>query len=369
MGCTRREALAGLAGVWLAGREAWGVAQSWDGWWSEVTAGLAAGAAPGGAVWAAIDGEVKLHAAAGSATLEPQPEPLRIEMFFDLASVTKAVATTSCILALMDDGRLDIHAPAAEHLPELAEYGKGDITTLQLLRHCAGYAPFVQFYRTCQSRSEVREKVMATPLAHPAGTETVYSDIGFLTLGFLIEAVTGQREDEFLRDRVMTPLGLAEQLRYLPPDPANCVATEKDGWRGRLIRGEVHDENASACGGVAGHAGLFGQVEAVGRFGQAMLDGQWFSVTTGSELFKVRDDISKDRFWLGWKRLRYDTTDETAFGHDGFTGTLLWVSPACRLVVALLTNRVHPTRANRVIYEHRTRWIHEAALLAGGTEA
>lgn len=359
--------MAGLAGLWLAGREAWGVAQSWQAWWQDVTAGLAAGAAPGGAVWAAVDGDVKLHAAAGNATLEPAPEPLRPDMWFDLASVTKAIATTSCILALVDDGRLDLDAPAAEHLPVLAEHGKADITPRQLLRHCAGYAPFVQYYRRCHSRDEVRDAVLATPLAQPPNTETVYSDIGFLTLGFLVEAVTGQREDEYLRERVLTPLGLADGLGYLPADPAACVATEQDTWRGRLIRGEVHDENAYACGGVAGHAGLFGQVAAVGRFGQAMLDGGWLGDGVRRDLFTVRHDISEQRFWLGWKRLRYDTTDQAAFGHDGFTGTLLWISPACGLVIALLTNRVHPTRNNRVIYDHRPRWIHEAALLAGGT--
>jgi CubicO group peptidase (beta-lactamase class C family) len=359
----------GLAGLWLAGREVWGVAQDWQGWWADVQAGLAAGAAPGGAVWAAVDGQVVLHQAAGSATLEPAPEPLRTSMRFDLASVTKAIATTSCILALMDDGKLDIDAPAAEILPALGEHGKGAITPRQLITHSAGLPAWVHFYKTCASRDEVRDAVLATSLASAPGTETVYSDVGFLTLGFLIEAVTAQREDAYLRERVLTPLDLAGGLGYLPPEPAECVATERDTWRGKLIRGEVHDENAFACGGVAGHAGLFGQVDAVGRFGQSMLDGGWLSEATRAELFRVREDVAGERFWLGWKRLRYDTTDKAAFGHDGFTGTLLWISPACGLVIALLTNRVHPTRANRVIYEHRPRWMHEAAMLAGGEAA
>jgi len=366
---TRRDAMMGLAGLWLAGREAWGVAQDWQGWWADVTAGLAAGAAPGGAVWVAVNGEVKLHEAAGSATLEPAPEPLRKDMRFDLASVTKAIATTSCILALTDDGKLDLDAPAAELLPALAAHGKGALTPRQLMTHATGLPPWVHFYKTCRSRDAVREAVLATPLAQPPNTATVYSDVGFLTLGFLIEALTGQREDVYLRERVLAPLGLADGLGYLPANPAECVATEQDTWRGRLIRGEVHDENASACDGVAGHAGLFGQVAAVGRFGQAMLAGQWLGEATRADLFRVRDDLSAARVGLGWKRLQYDTTDQAAFGHDGFTGTLLWISPACGLVIALLTNRVHPTRANRVIYDHRPRWIHEAALLAGGEAA
>lgn len=341
----------------------------WSQWWRGVKEGLAAGAAPGAAVWAAVGGEVVLHASAGLATTLPEPEPLGLAMQFDLASVTKAIATTSCLLALSDTGRLDLNAPAAEHLPELAAHGKGAVTAVQLMRHCAGFAPFVQYYRTCPTREAVREAVLATPLAREPGEATVYSDIGFLTLGFLVEAVSGQREDAWFRDAIATPLGLADGLGYLPADPAECVATEQDAWRGRLIRGEVHDENAAACGGVAGHAGLFGQAAAVGQFGQAMLADELFGEATRRDLFTVRDDVSKRRFWLGWKRLTYDTTDSLAFGHDGFTGTLLWVSPACGLVIALLTNRVHPTRANRVLYDYRPRWIHQAALLAGGTAA
>ncbi|MBI2302945.1 MAG: beta-lactamase family protein [Armatimonadetes bacterium] len=335
----------------------------WDIWWRSVTDGLDAGAAPGGAVWLAVDGKVELHEAHGHARVEPMAQPLDLGMWFDLASVTKAVATTTCVVALVEGGRLELDRPAAAHLPELASAGKAAVTPRHLLTHTAGLPPFDQYYRHCADRASVRAAVLATQRTGDVAGGPVYSDVGFLTLGFLTEAVTGQRQDAFLRDRILTPAGLADRLGYLPTDHERCVATERCAWRGRVMQGEVHDENAWRCDGVAGHAGLFGTVEGVGRFAQAVLERRILSADTWSEVFRPREDAAAQSFWLGWKRLGYDADDPAAFGHDGFTGTLVWVSPQRRMVLALLTNRVHPTRENRILYEHRPAWVHQAAML------
>ncbi|MCC7491530.1 MAG: beta-lactamase family protein [Fimbriimonadaceae bacterium] len=337
----------------------------WQTWWTDLCRDLDTGCAPGAAVWLAVRGEVLLHTCHGHATLLPRPEPLGPEQWFDLASVSKAVGTTSCLLTLLGDGGLDLDQPAARWLPELAEHGRASITARHLLTHSAGFAPFVQYYRTCQTREQVRARVLATPLRRPPGTAVVYSDIGFLTLGFLLEAITGERQDTWFERRIAAPLGLGGELLYRPPDPQRCVATEQCEFRGRLIRGEVHDENAWAADGVAGHAGLFGTVAGVGRLAQAVLERRLATPAALDEAFRVRDDIAAESFWLGWKRLQYDAGDATAFGHDGFTGTLVWVSPQRQMVLALLTNRVHPTRANRRLYDFRPGWVHQAALLAG----
>lgn len=337
----------------------------WQAWWNDVVAGLDSGAAPGGAAWVAVGDEVVCHAAHGHATLEPEPVPLELGHRFDLASVTKAIATTSCVMALVEDEAVALDASAAAYLPELADHGKVDLTVRELLTHTSGLPAWVHFYDTCANRAEVRAAVLSTPLESQPGEECRYSDVGFLTLGFLVEAVAGRREDVYLRERVLARLGF-DALGYGPIPAEQAVATELCKVRRRLVRGEVHDENAWTCGGVAGHAGLFGTVEAVGRFGLAMLRGEVFAPGTAAEMFRERQDVAAERFWLGWKRLQYDSGDGTAFGHDGFTGTLLWVCPARELVVGLLTNRVHPTRDNRRIYDLRPGWIAAAAELARG---
>ncbi len=339
---------------------------NWADWWSWVCAGLDGGAAPGGAAWIAVAGEVVVHDCHGWAAEVPQREPLRRDQRFDLASVTKAISTTSCVMALVEDGRVALDAAAAEYLPELAQWGKGAVTVRHLLTHTAGLAPFLRLYESSGTREEMQRRVLQAGLETTPGSRVTYSDLGFMTLGFLVEQVTGQRQDRYLAERVLAPLGLADELGYGPVPAASAVATEDCPWRQRVMRGEVHDENAYACAGVAGHAGLFGTVAAVGRFGQALLSGRLLAEATRRLLFAERHDVAARQFWLGWKRLDYESGDPLAFGHDGFTGTLLWVCPARRLVVALLTNRVHPSRDNRRLYDRRPAWVNAAARLASG---
>ena len=327
----------------------------WQAWWREVCAGVDAGAAPGVSTWVSVRGEVVVDAVHGLAQSEPTPIPLTPELRFDLASVTKALSTTLCVMALVEDGRLDLDRPVA-----------GALTPRLLLTHQSGLPAHRLYYQTCADRDDVRRAVLHTGPETTPGTFVVYSDVGFLRLGFLTEELTNQRQDEWLRARLLGPAGVADALGYGPLPPEQAVATERCLLRGLVIRGEVHDENAWRCDGVAGHAGLFGTAAAVGRFTQALVRGEVLAPATLTQMLAVRHDHAGERFLLGWKRLSYDTEDTMAFGHDGFTGCLVWVAPRWDLVLVLLTNRVHPSRDNRLIYDLRPDWVRHAARLAAG---
>ncbi|HAZ64869.1 MAG TPA: esterase [Armatimonadetes bacterium] len=338
-------------------------------WWRSVTKGIDAGAAPGVACWVQRRGEVVLHDCHGLAAAKPEPDPVRLDMWWDLASLSKALSTTLCALKLAEDGRLPLDVPLGQSVP--GPFAEDDrlafITPRLLLTHTTGLPSWRRFYRTYQSRAEVREALLATNPTQPAGRGCVYSDLGFLLLGFAIEAAAGQRQDEFLEESILTPLGLSGRLRYGPLPPEDCAATEDCPWRGYIARGEVHDENCAACDGVSGHAGVFATAESVGLLLEAVMRRRLLTAETWNDCFTVREDVAAGRFWLGFKRLGYESGDETAFGHDGFTGTLGWVCPREELVVALLTNRVHPTRQNSLLYDYRPRWIADLAKLAGET--
>ncbi|MBI5835137.1 MAG: beta-lactamase family protein [Armatimonadetes bacterium] len=329
---------------------------------------MATGAAPGAQCWVWHRGQVVLDETWGLATTLPAPEPLSRSQVFDLASLTKALSTTWCVLALVDDGKLCLDQPLGQAVPALFEHDRrlAHLTPRWLLTHQAGLPPFRLFYRLGRDRETIKAALLASDLVRPPGTACEYSDLGFMLLGFAVEAASGQRQDIFLQERVLKPLGLAGQLVYGPLAPETTAATEVCAWRGALVRGEVHDENAAACGGVAGHAGLFATAPAAGQALLAMMQRKLLSAPLWAEVFTPRADVSGAAFWLGLKRLGYESGDARAFGHDGFTGTLAWASPERELVVALLTNRVHPTRENRRLYDLRPDWIAALARLAKG---
>jgi CubicO group peptidase (beta-lactamase class C family) len=339
---------------------------NFDPWWRAVCADLDAGAAPAAACVIRRGPRTLFAGCHGWATTLPQPEPLRPCQRFDLASVTKAVATTTLALSLWQDGDLDLDALLSAAAPALLAPGHalGGLTPRLLLTHQSGLPACGDFYRRCPDRAAVRAAVLATPLERDPGSEAVYSDVGFLLLGFVLERLAGRRLDELFAERLARPLGLAAELGYGPIPLADAVATEVCAWRGRLVRGEVHDENARACDHVAGHAGLFGTAGALAEFGARLLAGQILAPATLAEMLRPRADVAAGRFHLGWKRFDYESGDPRCFGHDGFTGTLLWLSPANDLTVVLLTNRVHPSRANRRLNDLRPGWLTQAVALA-----
>jgi len=274
---------------------------------------------------------------AGHAALTPEREALTADHWFDLASVSKVVATTTMILALADQGRLDLDAPLATAIPDLRQYDVANAPERRLtFRDCLSHRTFLPavepIYTYGDDPNRLRAFVLQRAWRHGP---PVYSDINFILLGIAIERITGQPLSAW-------PLGAG--LGYGPP-PGPAVATEFCHWRGRVLKGVVHDENCCALGGAAGHAGLFGTVAGVLDFAQGLLDG-------GGASPAMLDAIRTPQFehrTCGWDS-RYpgwpggDACSDATIGHTGFTGTGLWIDFARGVAWTLLTNRVHPTR-------------------------
>ncbi|WP_420637162.1 glycoside hydrolase family 3 N-terminal domain-containing protein [Candidatus Palauibacter sp.] len=309
---------------------------------------------------------------------------------YDLASLTKVIATTTAVMQLVDGGDLSLETRIGEHLPEWSTGWKRDVTVRQLLTHQGGLPPFRPFWRSLEGEAEYREAIAALEPDHEPGEETVYSDIGPMTLAFLVEEITGQAFDSYLYESVFRPLGMRETW-FNPPNSlrGRIAPTEMDTvYRQRHVIGEVHDENAHALGGVAGHAGLFSTAQDLSRFGAWILaaarEGRdlapaarpapaRLAVTRSPRLgspspevvaqFVARAAAGSSRA-LGWdtpsgRSSAGDYLGEEAFGHTGFTGTSIWVDPELDLFVVLLTNRVNPTRANQKHIALR-RAVHDA---------
>lgn len=283
---------------------------------------------------------------------------------YDLASLSKVVSTTTAAMKLWETGRLDLDAPVARYIPSFARNGKAHVTIRHLLTHSAGLPPFKPYFTFCTDAAQALDTIFASPLDYVPGTRTVYSDLGMITLAKVIERITGIPLDIYARELIFAPLGMSATM-YTPPDSLvdRCAPTEYDAaWRKRLLRGTVHDETAALLGGVAGHAGLFSTARDLGRFalmliGGGELDGSRIVRRTTIDMFTRRQGASSRA--LGWDTKsslgssagRYFST--RAFGHTGFTGTSLWIDRDAGIAVVFLTNRVHPTRENRVLLGFR----------------
>jgi CubicO group peptidase (beta-lactamase class C family) len=321
-----------------------------------VRRGITAGGYPGASVivgrrgYAVFEkGYGRLGWTSSSAAVVPD------ESIYDLASLTKVVGTATAAMILYDEGRLELDAPVSRYLPAFSGGSKDEVTVRQLLTHTSGLPAGRDLRRLANSPWEARNVVMSTPLACRPGACQVYSDLGADVLGFAVEAIAGQGLDAFLSERVFTPLGMNDtHFRPALADRDRIAPTEVSSPRGYPLRGEVHDENAWALGGVAGHAGLFSTAADLSLFAQMMLNRGTYNGV------RIVSDSAVDRFTQrasGTRALGWDTTDgegtagvhmsERAYGHTGFTGTSLWIDPERDLFVVLLTNRVHAPRARR----------------------
>jgi CubicO group peptidase (beta-lactamase class C family) len=274
---------------------------------------------------------------AGMAALVPEPEELGEDHWFDLASVSKVIATTDMILTLAEQGRIDLDRPLTDAIPDLCQYDVANASERTLtFRDCLAHRTFLPavepIYTYGDDPARLRAFVLQRAWRH--GPQ-VYSDINFILLGIAVERITGAPLSDW---------PLAPGLSFGPP-PGPAVATEACSWRGRVMKGEVHDENAWALGGAPGHAGLFGTVAGVLGFAAGLLHG------TGASPFAlqaIRTPVQGHRT-CGWER-RFeswhggDACSGETIGHTGFTGTGLWVDFERGLAWTLLTNRVHPTR-------------------------
>jgi CubicO group peptidase (beta-lactamase class C family) len=298
---------------------------------------IAEGRIPGAALGIVhADGRREIRHA-GMAALVPAPEALTQDHWFDLASLSKVIATTTMILTLAEQGRIDLDRPLTDAIPDLRQYDVAHAAERELtFRDCLTHNTFLPAVEPIYTYDGDPERLRAFVLQREwKQGPPVYSDINFILLGIAFERLTGRS----MRD---WPLG--EGLRYGPP-PGPAVATEACSWRGRVMKGEVHDENCFALGGATGHAGLFGTVAGVLDFAQGLLDG---SGATPFVLHQIRTP-QRDHRTCGWEKKfdgwhGGDACSAETIGHTGFTGTGLWIDFERGVAWTLLTNRVHPTR-------------------------
>ena len=287
-------------------------------------------------------------------TLSADPIPAAADTLYDLASVSK-LFTTTCVLRLVEQGRLGLDEPVAQWMPEFVAGGKDSVTLRQILTHTSGMPDYLQLWLLEPTPEARMQRVLATPLINRPGSVYLYSDLGLIALGHLVEITLGASLDSIVRGIVTDPLHLTNTMYRPPVDLQPRIApTEDEQAVGRgMVWGEVHDENAWSLGGVAGHAGVFSTAEDVGRFAQLYLDGgsldgiRLLQTDTVAEM--TRNQIPGiDWRGLGWelnqKYYMGHLASPQTYGHTGFTGTSVVIDPRRDLIVVLLTNRVHPTR-------------------------
>jgi len=323
------------------------------------------GAFPGGVLAAGRSGNpVHLHPF-GRLSYAVDAPPATAGTLYDLASLTKVVATTTMAMILVDEGRLDLDLPVQRFLPGFQGPGKEAVTVRHLLTHSSGLGSGAPLYREIRGRAAYLRRIQALDLVYPPGSRSVYSDFGMILLGEVLSRVAGEPLDVFVRHRVFEPLAMRDTM-YLPPAELlpRIAPTEDDPWRGLVVRGEVHDENTAAMGGVAPHAGLFGTAGDLARFARMLMNGgvlEEHRIVSREtvELFTRRAGIPGSDRALGWDTKSAEGSSAgtlfspRSFGHTGFTGTSLWIDPEREVFVILLTNRVHPTRQNNLIREAR----------------
>jgi serine-type D-Ala-D-Ala carboxypeptidase len=333
---------------------------------------IAAGAFPGCAFGVLAEGEVQLQDARGRFTYEGASPAVTSGTVFDLASVSKVVATTAVAMLLYERGRLDLDTRLGDILPEFL-HGRDtadlarEIRIRHLLAHNSGLPSYVEFFRTAFTPSELMSACMRLQLEAEPGTRGEYSDPGFILLGRALEVIMGEKLDAFSSREIFTPLDM-EATRYCPsPEILQAVPpTEEDTtFRHRRIQGEVQDENAWVLGGVAGHAGLFSNVPDVLRFASEVLDSlaskaaknNLFQATT-IETFEMRQGPANSSRALGWDTPSANSSSGRYFsprsiGHLGYSGCSLWIDLDARIAVVLLTNRTWPDRKSQLIRQVR----------------
>ncbi len=339
---------------------------------------------PGAVLFVRHKGQIRVHQAIGLTSSHPDSAPVQINTIYDLASLTKPLATASSILLLVQEGRLSLTQTLATLLEETEGFPCGQASLKDLLSHQSRLPAWRPFYKsfppTFSSELDFRQKriqvvlemILKEPIDQSSPTTSKYSDLGYIVLGFVVERVTGQSLADFTRERIFNLVeanALAFGIHDIKRDVLDRIApSEEDPWRGRLLQGEAHDENAAALGGIAGHAGLFGTAQAVGQITKAWLDSyagkpSLFQCDVVRQFVKAQPGTS---WGLGWDTPSQPSSSgqwfsPESFGHLGFTGTSIWVDRIRELEVIFLSNRVHPTRENQAIKAFRPR-LHDVII-------
>lgn len=341
----------------------------------EMRSAVADGVFPGGVLLVSRRGDILFHEAYGQADIFTG-RPVTRDTVFDLASLTKPLATTLAVMKLEEQQKLGVDRSVGEIIPEFRDAAVAAVTVRQLLNHTSGlpdYQPYFEQLRLLpesERKQALRTLLVKEAPVYPAGTKTLYSDVGFMILNWVTEALSRKRLDCFVQDEIYTPLGI-QHLFFIdlavPPVDRNTshafAATEQCPWRKKVLTGEVHDDNAFIVGGIAGQAGLFGTAGAVGRLLMVLQQlfhgcraGNILAVETVRRYLTDRQD--------GTRVLGFDTPDPVnascghyfsrqTVGHLGFTGTSFWMDLEKEVNIILLTNRVHPARKNVRIREFR----------------
>lgn len=328
------------------------------------------GVFPGAVLLIAHRGEVILHEAFGDAARVPRKIPMTRQTRFDLASLTKPLATTTALMLLLERGKIALSDPVGRWIPEFNQGRKAGVAIFHLLNHSSGLQAWRPYYRdfikgwrgigTAAVRKKVYEMVHRERLTYPTGSTGLYSDLGFILAGEIVETVSGMELDRFCRERIFGPFGLRalgfRRVRGRRARSMKFAATERCLWRRRILWGEVHDDNAYVMGGVAGHAGLFGTALDVWRLTDRILAAsngkdERFLPQKIVEPFIARAGTPHSSWALGWDTPSAPSSSgrffsPRSFGHLGFTGGSIWADRDRDLVVVLLTNRVHPTSRN-----------------------
>ncbi len=338
--------------------------------------GAAEGVYPGAVLLVARNGKIVFFKETGYAGLNPEGQSTRKDTIFDLASLTKPLATTLAIMRLVDKGKIGLDQPLSEIIVTSPLKDKGSLTPRMLLSHCAGLAGWKPFYldlvnmRPEDRKRHVRESIVQYPLIHSPAGACVYSDLGFMILEWVVEEVSKMSLKSFVELNFYKPLSLKRTFLNTGDIPGrfkkgDIAPTGHCPWRGRIIQGEVHDENAHALGGYSGHSGMFGDAEEVLALVN-MLRGHYrgerddyFKPDTVKEFFTRQEILDGCTWGLGWDTpSARDSSAGKYFsansvGHLGFTGTSVWMELERDIIVIFLTNRVHTTRINQGIKAFR----------------
>ncbi len=324
-----------------------------------IAQGITSGVYPGAVVVTGTSDQILFargygHFSWSAESAVPDPD----STLFDLASLTKVVATTPAVMRLVEERELELDRPVDAYLPEFVGEGKERVTVRHLLEHRSGLRAFLPLNEQAKDREEARHLVLTEPLRWAPGSRVVYSDLNFMLLGWIVERISGTGLDVFAARHVFEPAGLND-TRFRPPVDVRGRIAPVGVWRGHVIAGQLHDQNAVRLGGVSGHAGLYSTGRDLARYAQVFLGKG--RARTGTRVFRPETvtmftERTAEHRALGWE-IRDTTSEENtgallsavAYGHGGYTGTSIWIDPAHDLFVVVLTNRVFAPRTRRSI--------------------
>jgi uncharacterized protein YbbC (DUF1343 family)/CubicO group peptidase (beta-lactamase class C family) len=305
---------------------------------------------PGAVVLVGHDGQVVYRKAFGERSLEPRREPMSVDTIFDLASLTKVIATTTAVMQLMEKGRIRVNEPVSKYIPEFAENGKEEITIRELLTHYSGLPEGLDLTQPWEGRETALRMAYAEKPIYAPGSHFLYSDVDFIVLGGLVERVSGMSLSAYCQNNIFTPLKMTH-TRFLPPAAwLPKIAPTQYDEHDKMLRGVVHDPTVRRMGGVAGQAGLFSTADDMAKFAQSLLGGSTIlsPLTIEKMTTPQQPPTSQVLRGFGWdidspySSNRGDLLPVGSFGHTGFTGTSLWIDPTTRTYIIVLSNAVHP---------------------------